>query len=709
MNLTANLKKAASFIPILILGFSMNLLQGQNSERPVDPLIRKFLDPNKYPGMMAAAHRGFWYTAPENSIKAVQDAIDMDADMAEVDVNHTSDNVLILMHDSALERTTTIEDHPNYNEIKQRYRPGTETPAGEALVNNVSWEELNLKNSHGVHYVKLKDRHGNIYYEDSNNSKSYQTVPKVTQILATAKDKILLNLDKADRYLVKIWALIKEHNIQDQTITKGYLSLWELKQKYDINFLNEIMSQHMYTPIANDKVPFDHLPKLATSYPNQNLDDIEESIKDFMTDFLEQKDVNNTPWADAFEPNPESLNSPIIPLIQSIAIPNNRRVGTFSAYADLGEGHAINRGKWKFDPPFELRQNWDLCMKNGVDYIITDRIKFLQEYKDAIEKKREEPSGVLNPVDTPPTPKEVLVATHRAGNGSLGPENTLFAVKQCIDLGVNIIEVDIFKSKDGIYHVFHDKTLAKMTDVKSFYNDRTLNDPSFPYPIKYSAVNYTSNEIKRLKLRGRKNGNPTGYTDYKIPTLKEVLKVCKNKILIRLDKWDDSTTRGNVVSEILDLIQQEDMIDQVIFGGTHTTVQIDQAFGDRSRDIQFSPVINDGTSERGIDSYLENNRYKIPFFRVRIGNVNATPDELDKVEKLIKYIIEEKKIRTYNSLVLTGENSQSGTAKDDKYGWKEITNQGINILETDYPLELKAWLENEGFCVINYDELVCPK
>ena len=110
---TTYLKKIIIVIPTLFFfGIAGNLLFAQTSIRQVDPLIEKFLDPEKHPGMMIAAHRGFWYKSPENSKRAVKDAILMGADMAEVDVNHTSDNVLILMHDSALERTTTIDKHP---------------------------------------------------------------------------------------------------------------------------------------------------------------------------------------------------------------------------------------------------------------------------------------------------------------------------------------------------------------------------------------------------------------------------------------------------------------------------------------------------------------------------------------------------------------------------------------------------------------------
>jgi len=56
---TTYLKKIIIVIPtLLIFGIAGNLLFAQTSIRQVDPLIEKFLDPEKYPGMMIAAHRG---------------------------------------------------------------------------------------------------------------------------------------------------------------------------------------------------------------------------------------------------------------------------------------------------------------------------------------------------------------------------------------------------------------------------------------------------------------------------------------------------------------------------------------------------------------------------------------------------------------------------------------------------------------------------
>lgn len=52
------------------------------------------------------AHRGYSGAAPENTIAAVRAAIDIGADMAEIDVTLTSDGEVVVIHDSTLQRTT---------------------------------------------------------------------------------------------------------------------------------------------------------------------------------------------------------------------------------------------------------------------------------------------------------------------------------------------------------------------------------------------------------------------------------------------------------------------------------------------------------------------------------------------------------------------------------------------------------------------------
>jgi glycerophosphoryl diester phosphodiesterase len=55
------------------------------------------------------AHRGARSLAPENTLAAAQAALDVGADMWELDVGVTADGELILIHDDSLARTTNVQ------------------------------------------------------------------------------------------------------------------------------------------------------------------------------------------------------------------------------------------------------------------------------------------------------------------------------------------------------------------------------------------------------------------------------------------------------------------------------------------------------------------------------------------------------------------------------------------------------------------------
>jgi len=59
--------------------------------------------------ILVCAHRGLKADAPENSLPAVRQAARMGVDLVEVDVRSTSDDVLVIMHDDTVNRTTDGE------------------------------------------------------------------------------------------------------------------------------------------------------------------------------------------------------------------------------------------------------------------------------------------------------------------------------------------------------------------------------------------------------------------------------------------------------------------------------------------------------------------------------------------------------------------------------------------------------------------------
>lgn len=85
-------------------------------EAPAQKLI-----PTSTPNLkiMRSAHRGVSAYAPENTLPAIQKAIDMGYDYVELDVRYSRDHVPVLMHDSLLTRTTNGFGHVSSRRLEQ--------------------------------------------------------------------------------------------------------------------------------------------------------------------------------------------------------------------------------------------------------------------------------------------------------------------------------------------------------------------------------------------------------------------------------------------------------------------------------------------------------------------------------------------------------------------------------------------------------------
>ena len=157
--------------------------------------------------VFVASHRGDWRNFPENSIEGINSAINMGVDIVEIDLQRTKDGKLILMHDGKLDRTTT----------------------GKGKISETDWadiEKLRLRN--GCH-IRTKHK-----------------VPTLEEVLVATKGRVMLNLDKADRYFDQVYELAKKTGTERQIIMKGKLPAKKIKKKYG-DYLEEIL----YMPIVH--------------------------------------------------------------------------------------------------------------------------------------------------------------------------------------------------------------------------------------------------------------------------------------------------------------------------------------------------------------------------------------------------------------------------------------------------------------------------
>jgi len=124
-----------------------------------------------------------------------------------------------------------------------------------------------------------------------------------------------------------------------------------------------------------------------------------------------------------------------------------------------------------------------------------------------------------------PNSKEVLVAAHRAAHLN-APENSIPAIIRAIELGVDIVELDVKVTKDGIPVLMHDRTI-----------DRTTTGTGMP-------SDFTLKELKHLVLLH--NGDTTYQ---RIPTLSEALEVTKGRI------WIDIDLKTDQLDAIMDVVK----------------------------------------------------------------------------------------------------------------------------------------------------------
>jgi glycerophosphoryl diester phosphodiesterase len=107
-------------------------------------------------------------------------------------------------------------------------------------------------------------------------------------------------------------------------------------------------------------------------------------------------------------------------------------------------------------------------------------------------------------------PDNFLVIAHRGGR-SLGPESTLYTFQRAVELGANVLEMDVQRTKDGHLVVLHDRTVDRTTDATGPVENYTLAELK-----NFDAAHHWSPDNGRTY--------PLRNKDVKIPTLAEVFK-----------------------------------------------------------------------------------------------------------------------------------------------------------------------------------------
>jgi len=133
-----------------------------------------------------------------------------------------------------------------------------------------------------------------------------------------------------------------------------------------------------------------------------------------------------------------------------------------------------------------------------------------------------------------------LNIAHR-GASALAPENTIAAFERAVELGADVIELDLHMSQDGELVVIHDDTLDRTTDGSGPVHQRSLA------------------ELMRLDA-GRWFGK--GFAGQRIPRLDEVLDRFAGKVQLALEVKASSAFFPGIEEKVVSALRRHSAIGQ---------------------------------------------------------------------------------------------------------------------------------------------------
>ncbi len=145
----------------------------------------------------------------------------------------------------------------------------------------------------------------------------------------------------------------------------------------------------------------------------------------------------------------------------------------------------------------------------------------------------------------------VAVIAHAGGKG-LWPDNTLFAMEQATELGVDVLEMDIHATSDGVLVLRHDETVDATTDGTGLIREMSFDELS----QLDAAYSWTPNEGVDYPYRGQ---------DIGIPSLEELFTALPT---MRMD-IEIKQLEPSIAEPLCDLIQAHNMEAKVLVASFH--------------------------------------------------------------------------------------------------------------------------------------------
>jgi glycerophosphoryl diester phosphodiesterase len=249
-------------------------------------------------------------------------------------------------------------------------------------------------------------------------------------------------------------------------------------------------------------------------------------------------------------------------------------------------------------------------------------------------------------VALPKCKHKFVVIAHR-GDHTNAPENTLVAYQHAIDAEVDFVEIDLRTTKDSQLVIMHNNTIDHMTGIKGKIKDILFDT------------------LRQIKVREELHPE---WGFHAIPTFKEVLELCRNKINIYLDFKEASVAAA--YKEILDAGMKDHIV--VYINEPHQMAEWRKIAPQMPLMISMPKKIETKAEMQQLLAAL---------------NINVLDGNYKEYNTETILAAQEKLVPVWADI-------QSGDEGADR--WNKAIGLGLSGLQTDHPKEMVEYLKKCG-------------
>ena len=264
-----------------------------------------------------------------------------------------------------------------------------------------------------------------------------------------------------------------------------------------------------------------------------------------------------------------------------------------------------------------------------------------------------------------PSSRKVLVACHR-GDWRNYPENSLAAIESVIGMGADIVEIDLALTSDSVLVVCHDRTLNRTTTGKGLIAE-------IPY-----------DSVQRCFL---KSGHGVA-TSHRMPTLREALELCKDRIVVNIDK-------GYQYYDLVQRLSEElGVTGQLLIKGKRAPEIVAAKFAEHPRNMMYMPII-DILKPKGQALFAEYREKGIVPLAYEICWDRPAPE----VETCMRKVVAGGSKLWVNSLwasLCGGLDDDRAFDGDPAAVYGKLVDMGATMIQTDRPELLISYLRSRG-------------